>query len=222
MHEALRDEVCRMNIEIARLGLAAWTSGNVSGRDPASGLVVIKPSGVLYADLRPDTLVVVDLEGRVVQGDLRPSVDTATHLAIYRSRPDVGGVAHTHSPYATSFAALGQSIPACLTTLAMEFGGDVPVGAYVPIGGEAIGREVLRVAGRSPAVLMRVHGVFTCGATATAALKAAAMLEEAALTVHLALLRGQPETLPPEEVERCYRYYHESYGQQTPASLPEV
>jgi L-ribulose-5-phosphate 4-epimerase len=213
MLEHLRQEVCEMNTQIAKLRLAMGTAGNVSGRDPESGLVVIKPSGVNYALLTPDKMVVVDLDGRLVEGDLEPSVDTETHLVVYRLRDDVGGITHTHSPYATSFAVLGQAILPYLTNVALEFGGPIPVGAYVHIGGREIGEEIVRSIGRSPAILMKKHGVFTIGETPSASLKTAAMLEEVAMTVHLAMLRGQPEQLSPDEVERCYHWYHERYGQ---------
>ncbi len=202
-----------MNLELPKSGLVTWTSGNVSGRDKETGYVVIKPSGVRYEQLRPEDLVVVDLDGQVIEGHLKPSVDTATHLYIYRHRSDVGGVVHTHSPYATSFAALGRPIPVYLTAMADEFGGPIPVGAYAKIGAEEIGREVVRSIGQSPAILIKNHGVFTIGPTPTAATKAAVMVEDVARTVHLALLLGQPEEIPPEEVARGHRYYAEQYGQ---------
>jgi len=214
MLEELRQEVWRMNLELPKNGLVAWTSGNVSGRDRASGLVVIKPSGVLFEDLKPEHLIVVDLEGHIIEGHLKPSVDTATHLYVYSHRPDVGGMVHTHSPYASAFAALGRAIPVYLTAQADEFGGPIPVGAYAQIGGEEIGREIIRSIGRSPAILMKNHGVFTIGPTATAATKAAVMVEDIARTVYLALLLGQPEEIPPEEVERGHRRYIEKYGQK--------
>ena len=202
-----------MNLELPKSGLVTWTSGNVSGRDRETGYVVIKPSGVRYEEMQPEDLVVVDLEGNIIEGRLKPSVDTATHLYIYRHRPDVGGVAHTHSPYATSLAALGRPIPVYLTAIADEFGGPVPVGAYAQIGGEAIGEEIVRAIGQSPAILMRNHGVFTIGPTPTAATKAAVMVEDAAKTVHLALLLGTPDEIPAEEVARARRRYLEKYGQ---------
>ena len=215
--EKLRREVCAMNLELPRQDLVTWTSGNVSGRDPETGYVVIKPSGVRYDALKPDNMVVVDLDGNVVEGPLKPSVDTATHLYVYQHRPDVGGVVHTHSPYATSFALLGQSIPVYLTAMADEFGTEIPIGAYCQIGGEQIGQEIVRSIGDSPAILIQSHGVFTVGKNAEAAVKAAVMTEDVAKTVHFALLRGRPEPLPPDEVERAHRAYLEHYGQR-PAS----
>ncbi|MDH4209506.1 MAG: L-ribulose-5-phosphate 4-epimerase [Anaerolineae bacterium] len=221
MLEGLREEVWKLNLELPRHNLVVWTSGNVSGRDFGSGLVVIKPSGVPYDELTPHDLVIVDLDGRVVEGDFEPSVDTATHLYIYRRRPDVGGVVHTHSPYATSFAALGRPIPVYLTAIADEFGGPIPVGDYAKIGGEEIGREIIRSIGESPAILMKNHGVFTVGLTPQAAVKAAVMVEDAAKTVHLALLLGQPDLIPEEEVARAHRRYVEKYGQDPSGSKPE-
>ncbi len=213
MLEGPREEVWKLNLELPKHNLVVWTSGNVSGRDFESGLVVIKPSGVPYEELTPHDLVIVDLDGQVVEGDLEPSVDTATHLYIYRHRPDVGGVVHTHSPYATSFAAVGRPIPVYLTAIADEFGGSIPVGAYAKIGGEEIGREIVRSIGESPAILMKNHGVFTVGPTPQAAVKAAVMVEDAAKTVHLALLLGKPDLIPDEEVARAHRRYVEKYGQ---------
>ena len=212
--EELRHEVWQMNLELPKNGLVTWTSGNVSGRDAITGLVVIKPSGVRYETMQPEDLVVVDLEGNVVEGELRPSVDTATHLYVYRHRPDVGGIVHTHSPYATAFAALGRPIPVVLTAMADEFGGPIPCGRYCKIGGEEIGREIVRAIGDSPAILIKNHGVFTIGPTPTAATKAAVMVEDVARTVHLALQLGQPEEIPLQEVERAHRRYMERYGQR--------
>lgn len=204
-----------MNLELPKWGLVTWTSGNVSGRDGDTGYVVIKPSGVRYEDLTPDKMVVVDLDGNVVDGPLKPSVDTTTHLYLYRHREDVGGVVHTHSAYATSFAALGESIPVYLTAMGDEFGTEIPVGDYCEIGGEAIGKEIIRSIGASPAILIKSHGVFTIGPSAEAAVKAAVMTEDVAKTVHLALLRGKPTPLPPDEVTRLRRVYLENYGQRS-------
>jgi len=212
--ERLRQEVYEGNLLLPRTGLVSWTSGNVSGRDPETGYIVIKPSGVRYETLTPKDLVIVDLDGKIIEGDLKPSVDTATHLYIYRHRPDVYGVVHTHSPYATAFAAVGKPIPVYLTAIADEFGGPIPVGEYARIGGEEIGQEILRSIGDSPAILMKNHGVFAIGPTVMAAVKAAVMTEDVARTVYYALQLGQPEELPPEEVARAHRRYMEKYGQQ--------
>jgi L-ribulose-5-phosphate 4-epimerase len=212
--QKLREEVWKCNLELPKNGLVKMTSGNVSGRDPESNLVVIKPSGVSYEGMTPDHMVVVNLEGDILEGDLKPSVDTATHLYIYRHRPDVFGVAHTHSPYATSFAALGEPIPACLTTTAM-LGGEVPLGGYVPVGGEAIGAEIVRKIGKALAIVMQNHGVFTIGSSARVATKMAVEVEEIAHITHLALLRGKPILLTPEQIQEMADLYTYDYGQKT-------
>ncbi len=213
MLESLKEMVCQANQRLLTEGLVTWTSGNVSGRDAESGLVVIKPSGVSYDQLTADAMVVVDPAGNVVEGALNPSVDTPTHLVIYRERADVMGVTHTHSTFATAFAAAGLSLPVYLTAIADEFGGPIPLGAYAKIGGEEIGHEVVQSIGSSPSILMRNHGVFTIGPSVMAAVKAAVMTEDVARTVYYALQLGQPQELPPEEVERAHRRYLEKYGQ---------
>ena len=213
MLEALRKEICRLNQALPRFGLVTWTSGNVSGRDPDTGLVVIKPSGVSFEELTPENMVIVDVEGNRVEGTLSPSSDVHAHNYIYRHRSDVRGVTHTHSNYATAFAALGKPIPVYLTAIADEFGGPIPVGGYGKVGGDEIGREIIRAIGQSPAILMKSHGVFTVGLTPGAALKAAVMVEDVARTVWLALQLGQPEEIPAEEVARARRRYATEYGQ---------
>lgn len=212
MLEELREAVCEANLELPRLGLVTWTSGNVSGLDADSGLVVIKPSGMRYAEMRPVDMVVVDLDGRIVEGNRGPSSDTASHLVIYRERPDIRSVVHTHSTYATAFAATGTSIPCCLTAIADEFGGPVPCGAYVPIGDEGIGKEVVRHLDRSPAVLMRQHGVFTAGTSIDKALQAAVMVEDVARTVATAMRIGMVEPLPEAEIAANHDRYQHRYG----------
>ena len=127
-----------------------------------------------------------------MQGRFKPSSDTATHLYIYRQRPDLGGIAHTHSTFATAFAALGRPIPACLTAIGDEFGGPIPCGDYARVGDDSIGREATRSIGHSPAILMKNHGVFAVGPTAEAAMKAAVLAEDSARTVYHALALGQP------------------------------
>jgi len=212
--EKLRDEVYKMNIELPKNNLVTWTSGNVSGRDSDTGYVVIKPSGISYDLLSPENLVIIDLQGNVIEGDLMPSVDTDSHLYVYKHRDDVGGVVHTHSPYATAFAILGRPIPVYLTAMADEFGCSVPVSNYARIGGDEIGKEIVEKIGKSPAILLKNHGVFTIGATPLHAVKAAVMLEDIAKTVHLALQLGQPDEIPSEEVERAHKRYKEKYGQK--------
>lgn len=223
MLDALRREVCELNQELPRHGLAPWTAGNLSARDRDSGLVVIKPSGVRYEAMTAASMVVLDLGGAVIEGPLQPSVDAASHLYIYQHRPDVNGVVHTHSPYATAFAAVGRPLPVCLTSMADQFGGAVPLGGYVaPIGGEAIGAEILASIGEAPAILMQNHGVFTIGPTATHALQTAVMLEENAKTIAIALGLGTPMEIPPEHVERQRQFYLTQYGQKrggTPSVL---
>jgi len=213
MLERLRAQVHKLNLELPKNGLVAWTSGNVSARDPETGHVVIKPSGVKYEDLGPEQLVILDADGEIVEGDLKPSSDTASHLYIYRHRPDVNGVVHTHSPYATAFAALGRPILVYLTAMADEFGGPVPCGGFALIGGEQIGQVVVESIGSSPAVLLKNHGVFAIGKTAEAAVKAAVMVEDVARTVWLALQLGQPDEIPPEDVAKLHHRYTHVYGQ---------
>lgn len=213
MLEALREIVCAMNLLLPKEHLVTMTSGNVSGRDPETNLVVIKPSGISFDALTPADLVVVDVHGQVVEGRLAPSVDTPTHLVVYRARPDVHGIVHTHSNYATSFAALGQPIPAVLTAIADEFGGPIPCGPYCQIGEEQIGHAIVDNIGASPAILMQNHGVFTIGPTPQAAVKAAVMCEDVAKTVHLALQRGIPIPIPEAEVARAHQRYLDKYGQ---------
>lgn len=211
--EALREEVCRLHEALPANHLVTWTSGNVSGRDSSSGLVVIKPSGIYYEDLTPDKMVVVDLEGKVVEGKYKPSSDTLAHLYIYQNRPDVGGIVHTHSTFATAFAAVGRPIPVVLTAISDEFGGPIPCGGYAKIGGDEIGREVVRSIGDSPAILMKNHGVFTVGKNPLAAVKAAVMVEDVARTVYYACQLGAPDEIPAEEVARAHRRYLDDYGQ---------
>ena len=213
MLEHLKEEVYRLHLELPKYRLVVWTSGNVSARDPESGLVVIKPSGIPYEELRPEHHVVVNLQGDVVEGDLKPSSDTASHLYIYRHREDVNGVVHTHSPYATAFAAVGQPIPVYLTEMGDEFGCPIPCAGFALIGDEEIGRLVVENIGSSPAVLLKRHGVFTVGPTAEAAVKAAVMTENVARTVWLALQLGQPEEIPPEDVAKLHHRYTHVYGQ---------
>ena len=213
MLEQLREELWQLHLELPKNNLVTWTSGNISARDPRSGLVVIKPSGIKYVDLRPEHMVVVDLEGDIVEGTLKPSSDTASHLYIYRARPDVNGIVHTHSRYATAFAALGKPIPVYLTAHADEFGVPIPCGGFALIGGEEIGQVVIDAIGSSRAVLLKNHGVFTVGPDAEAALKAAVMVEDIAATVWLALQIGQPDEIAPDDVAKLHYRYTHVYGQ---------
>jgi L-ribulose-5-phosphate 4-epimerase len=214
--EALRREVCALHAELPRNGLVAWTSGNLSARVPEEELMVIKASGVSYDDLTPEAIVVCDLHGTLVEGDLAPSSDAATHGYIYREMGEVGGVAHTHSAYATAWAARGEAIPCVLTAMADEFGGEIPIAPFARIGDEEIGQAVVEtLAGhRSSAVLLRSHGVFTVGSDARAAIKAAVMCEDVARTVHLARALGEPAPLAGEDIDALYDRYQNVYGQR--------
>ena len=211
--EEIREELVLLNLGLKENGLVTWTSGNVSIRDPQSGLMAIKPSGVKFPDLTPESMVVLDLDGKVIEGKFKPSSDTTSHLYIYRQRPDVNGVVHTHSNYATAFAALGKPIPVCLTAHADEFGGPIPCGGFALIGGEQIGKVVVESIGSSPAILLKNHGVFTVGPSGEAALKAAVMVEDIARTMWLALQIGEPEEIPMEMIARLHQRYKTAYGQ---------
>jgi L-ribulose-5-phosphate 4-epimerase len=213
---ALRREVCALHAELPRNGLVAWTSGNLSARVPGEELMVIKASGVSYDDLDAEAIVVCDLTGALVEGELAPSSDAATHGHVYREMPQVGGVAHTHSAYATAWAIRGEPIPCVMTAMADEFGGEIPVGPFALVGDEEIGRGVVEtLAGhRSSAVLMRSHGVFSIGAGPRAAIKAAVMCEDAARTVHLARQLGAVTPLEPEHIDALHDRYQNVYGQR--------
>jgi L-ribulose-5-phosphate 4-epimerase len=212
----LRETVAHLHGELTRNGLVAWTAGNVSGRVPGQDLMVIKPSGVSYDELTPASMVVCDLEGNVVDGEHAPSSDTAAHAYVYRHMPEVGGVVHTHSAYATAWAARGEPVPAVLTAIADEFGGEIPVGPFALIGGDDIGRGIVETltGHRSKAVLMRSHGVFTIGRGPRDAVKAAVMCEDAARTVHLARMLGTPQEISQEHVDRLHWRYTHEYGQR--------
>ncbi|MET8048553.1 L-ribulose-5-phosphate 4-epimerase [Streptosporangium sp. NPDC005286] len=214
----LRETVCRLHDELVRYNLVAWTAGNISGRVPGEDLFVIKPSGVSYDELSPESMVVCDLDGEPVGGELSPSSDTAAHAYVYRAMPRVGGVVHTHSTYASAWAARGEAIPCVLTAMADEFGGEIPVGPFALIGGDDIGKGIVATleGHRSPAILMRNHGVFTIGADARAAVKAAVMCEDVARTVHVARQLGDPLPIPRPAVDSLYDRYQNVYGQRSP------
>jgi len=220
---ALRDEVCRANRELPRTGLVTMHSGNASGLHRPSGLVLIKPSGVDYETLRPEHLVVVDLEGRpvgpeqvpdgVVSG-LRPSVDTIHHVRLYAGDPALGGVVHTHSNFATAWAAARMAIPCALTAIADEFGAEIPCAPYLDNEGDHIAEGILRYRNRGPAILLAGHGVFAFAETPGKALKAAVMVEDVAKTMWLARALGPVSPLPPEEIEKWWTRYQRGYGQE--------
>jgi L-ribulose-5-phosphate 4-epimerase len=211
--KALKKAVWEANQGIFRAGLVTMHSGNASGIDRARSLVAIKPSGMDYDKMRPSDMVVTDLQGNVIDSKWKPSVDLPHHLYLYNHRPDIGGIIHTHSNYATSFAALGRSIPALLTAIADEFGGEIPCVPYIDNQGDNIGQAILEHIGNSPAVLLAHHGAFAVGKTPRDALKAAVMLEDVAHTCHLALLKGDPQPLPADEIKKWFDRYHSSYGQ---------
>jgi L-ribulose-5-phosphate 4-epimerase len=225
----VRREVCDLHAELTRYGLVVWTAGNVSGRIPGYDLMVIKPSGVSYDALTPDLMVVTDLYGTAVSSlsadadgvpaqwdnpDLTPSSDTAAHAYVYRNMPDVGGVVHTHSTYATAWAARGEEIPCVLTMMGDEFGGPIPIGPFALIGDDSIGRGIVETlrGSNSPAVLMQNHGPFTIGKDARAAVKAAVMCEEVARTVHVSRQLGEPLAIDPAKIESLYDRYQNVYG----------
>ncbi|HEY2175144.1 MAG TPA: L-ribulose-5-phosphate 4-epimerase [Mycobacteriales bacterium] len=214
--DELRAAVAGLHSELTRYGLVAWTAGNVSARVPGHDLMVIKPSGVSYDDLTADSMVVCDLDGALVDGDLSPSSDTAAHAYVYRAMPEVGGVVHTHSTYATAWAARHEPIPCVLTAMADEFGGEIPVGPFALIGGDDIGKGIVSTLTdhRSPAVLMANHGVFTIGTSAKDAVKAAVMCEDVARTVHIARSLGSPKPIAGEHIDSLYARYQGVYGQR--------
>jgi L-ribulose-5-phosphate 4-epimerase len=211
----LRRIVSDLHAELPNNNLVAWTSGNISARDPESGLVVIKPSGIKFPDLTPENMVVVSLDGKIVEGDYKASSDTASHCYIYRHMPAVNGIVHTHSRYATAFATLGQSIPCVTTAMGDEFGGEIPCGGFGLIGGEEIGRIVVETIKdhRSPSCLLQSHGVFATGPSAESAVKAAIMTEDNAAIVWTALQIGTPLTISQDDIDKLYDRYQNVYGQ---------
>ncbi|GAB4112700.1 MAG: L-ribulose-5-phosphate 4-epimerase [Candidatus Caldatribacteriota bacterium] len=214
MLENLREEVYAAHMSLWENKLVMWTSGNVSARDTQTDLVVIKPSGVAYKDLSPSNLVVVDLEGNIVEGSLKPSVDMATHLYVYKYMPEVKAVIHTHSTYASAFAAAGKEIPVCLTAMADFFGDKIPLGELVLIGEEEIGREIVRKIGNSKAIIMKNHGPFTVGKDVREALQAAIFLEETAKILIMARVIGEPQPIPEKIAKVLHKNYIEKYGQK--------
>jgi L-ribulose-5-phosphate 4-epimerase len=215
MLEDLKDELLQLHLELPKNNLVAWTSGNISARDSETNLVVIKPSGVRFEHLAPETMVVVDIDGNHVEGNYKMSSDTASHCYIYRHMPAVYGVVHTHSRYATAFAVVGRSIPCHTTAMGDEFGGEIPCGGFALVGGEEIGQRVVEtLAGsRSPSCLLVNHGVFAVGATAEKAVKAAIMTEDNASIMALAYQLGEPITIAQEDIDKLYDRYQNVYGQ---------
>ena len=214
--EQVRREVSALHAELPRNELVVWTAGNVSARVPGRDLLVIKPSGVSYDDLTPESMVVTDFDGNLVEGERNPSSDTAAAGYVYRHLPEVNGVVHTHSTYATAWAARGEAIPCVLTMMADEFGGPIPVGPFAVIGDDSIGRGIVETLAkhRSRAVLMQNHGPFTVGVSARAAVKAAVLCEEVARTVHVARQLGDPLPIPQAQIDSLYDRYQNAYGQR--------
>jgi len=212
----LRATVAALHGELTKYNLVVWTAGNVSARVPGEDLLVIKPSGVPYEELTAESMIVCDLDGKVVDGDYSPSSDTAAHAYVYRAMPDVGGVVHTHSTYATAWAARGEAIPCVLTGMADEFGAEIPVGPFALIGGDDIGKGIVSTltGHRSKAVLMRSHGVFTIGRSARDAVKAAVMCEDVARTIHIARTLGSPLPISQPDIDSLYDRYQNVYGQR--------
>lgn len=215
MLENLRQQVCDLHAKLPENNLVAWTSGNISARDPESNLVVIKPSGIKFEDLRPENMVIVDINGNLVEGHHKASSDTASHCYIYRQMPGVNGIVHTHSRYATAFATLGRAIPCVTTAMGDEFGGAIPCGGFALIGGEEIGKIVVETLknSRSPSCLLQNHGVFATGENAEKAVKAAVMTEDNAAIVWTALQIGTPITIEQSDIDKLYARYQNVYGQ---------
>ena len=215
MLEQLKEELVQLHLELPKNNLVAWTSGNVSARDPETNLVVIKPSGIRFEHLKPENMVVVDIEGNIVEGDYKASSDTASHCYIYRNMPGVNGVVHTHSRYATAFAVVGRSIPCHTTAMGDEFGGEIPCGGFALVGGEEIGQLVVEALqdSRSPSCLLVNHGVFAVGPTAEKAVKAAIMTEDNAAIMWLAFQLGEPVPIVQEDIDSLYDRYQNVYGQ---------
>jgi L-ribulose-5-phosphate 4-epimerase len=212
-YRAERELLAQLHAQLWEAGLVVWSGGNISQR--VEGGFLIKPSGLDYDRLTPGSMVLCDLEGAVIEGDHKPSSDTAAHAYVYREMPEVGGVVHTHSNYACGFAAVGKPIPCILTAIADEFGGDIPVGPFAVIGDDSIGRGIVDTlrGHRSTAVLMRQHGVFTIGKDARTALKAAIMCEDNAKSAAIALSLGMPERLPQSAIDSLFARYQNVYGQ---------
>jgi L-ribulose-5-phosphate 4-epimerase len=216
VEKSIRTRICDLNIDLQMYGLVQWTSGNVSERLPGGDSFIIKPSGISYEDLQPSMMVVCDLDGKVIEGELAPSSDTAAHAYVYRHMKSVNGVVHTHSNYATAWAAAHKPIPCALTAMADEFGGDIPVGPFALIGNDDIGKGIVEILSnhRSPAVLMKNHGVFTIGRDAQAAVKAAVMCEDVAKTMWIANSLGKIERIDQQKIDSLYSRYQNVYGQK--------
>ena len=214
--KVIRAKICELNVDLQLYGLVQWTSGNVSERLPDGKSFIIKPSGISYRDLQPSMMVICDLDGNVIEGDLAPSSDTAAHAYVYKHMQNINGVVHTHSNYATAWAATQQDIPCALTAMADEFGGDIPLGPFALIGNDDIGKGIVETltGHRSPAVLMKNHGVFTIGKDAQAAVKAAVMCEDVAKTMWIAQSLGRIKRIDQQSIDSLYSRYQNVYGQK--------
>ena len=211
----LRQAVSDLHAYLPKNNLVSWTSGNISGRLPGAATMIIKPSGIMFEDLTPESMCEVHIDTLENKGDYKFSSDTATHAYIYKYMDWVGGIVHTHSPYATAWSAVGKEIPCFLTAMADEFGGPIPLGGFALIGGEEIGKEVVRVLKdhNSPAIIMQNHGVFTVGKTPKDAVKAAIMCEDVARTSFLARQLGEPLPIADEDISKLHDRYMNVYGQ---------
>jgi L-ribulose-5-phosphate 4-epimerase len=207
-----RKLLAELHTQLFEAGLVVWSGGNISQR--VEGGFLIKPSGLMYSELTPESMVYCDLEGKVIEGAHSPSSDTAAHAYVYKNMKDVGGVVHTHSNYACAFAAVNEPIPCILTAIADEFGGDIPVGPFAEIGDDSIGRGIVQTleGHRSKAVLMAQHGVFTIGKDSRQALKAAVMCEDVAKSAYLAKALGNPQKLPQDSIDRLFNRYQNVSG----------
>jgi len=212
MLEQLRQEVYESLMELPKNRLVTMHSGTVSGRDPETGNIVIKPTGFRYDLLTPADLLVIDNKGKILEGTLKPSSDTETHLYLYNHRPDIFGIVHTHSPYACIFAVLGRPIPAVMTSAAL-LGGEIPIGGYAAVGGEDIGSEIIKKIGKSSAIIMQNHGVYTIASTVWQATVDAVEVEDLAKIAHFASLHGKPIELTDEQISEFQNIYSTSYGQ---------
>lgn len=214
--KAIRENICKLNIDLQRYNLVTWTSGNVSERLPDGKSFIIKPSGVSYEELVPSMMVICDLDGKVLAGELAPSSDTAAHAYVYKHMKHINGVVHTHSNYASAWAAIQEPIPCALTAMADEFGGDIPLGPFALIGNDDIGQGIVETlnGNRSPAVLMKNHGVFTIGKNAQSAVKAAVMCEDVAKTMWIAKTMGKVKRIDQKSIDSLYSRYQNVYGQQ--------
>jgi L-ribulose-5-phosphate 4-epimerase len=213
MLEKLRQEVFESLLELPKNRLVTMHSGTVSGRDPETGHIVIKPTGFRYDRLTPSDLLVMDKNGKILEGTLRPSSDTETHLYLYAHRSDIFGIVHTHSPYACIFAVLGKPIPAVMTSAAL-LGGEIPIGGYAAVGGKDIGSEIIGKIGKCSAIVMQNHGVYTISSSVWQATIDAVEVEDLAKIAHFASLQGKPISLTREQIEEFQNIYHTIYGQK--------